>query len=526
MNDEPKRETAASSSKEPALRRTIGPAQMALYGLGSMLGAGIYGLVGKAAGQTGNALWLAFVVALIAALLTALSYASLGSRHPRAAGAAYVTGRAYGYPLLSFMVGLALVCSGLTSIATQSRVFAANFIALFGLESVPVWLLALGFLLILTGIVFRGIRESMWVNVLCTLVEAGGLVLVIVAGISYWGSVDYFETPPAPDGDHAILLVMQGAVLAFFAFIGFEDMINVAEETRDPERTIPLGLILAMAGAAVLYIAVAVTAVSVVPWQDLAAAPGPITEVMERAAPSISPIVFTAITLFAVANTALVNYVTASRLIYGMARQGLLPHTLGSVHSARRTPHIAVAALFLVLAPLALLGSITELAAATVLLLLLVFMVVNGALVILKRRKSEVLGRFEVPLFVPVLGVARLSRADRGARGYRRHRGAVARRRPSARLAGDLRRDAENPLGARLGEPMRRMALIASPVQATHVSDRRLGPLGLYFQRRDQGVLGLDHEPVALAFNADANGVLRLHADAPLPSMPSPAPEA
>jgi len=110
MNDPSKRETAASSSKEPALRRTIGPVQMALYGLGSMLGAGIYGLVGKAAGQTGNALWLAFVVALIAALLTALSYASLGSRHPRAAGAAYVTGRACGYPLLSFMVGLALVC--------------------------------------------------------------------------------------------------------------------------------------------------------------------------------------------------------------------------------------------------------------------------------------------------------------------------------------------------------------------------------------------------------------------------------
>ena len=125
---------------------------------------------------------------------------------------------------------------------------------------------------------------------------------------------------------------------------------------------------------------------------------------MGRAAPSIPPIVFTAITLFAVANTALVNYVTASRLIYGMARQGLLPRTLGSVHAARRTPHIAVAALFLVLAPLALLGTITELAAATVLLLLLVFMVVNGALVILKRRKSEALGRFEVPLFVPVLG--------------------------------------------------------------------------------------------------------------------------
>lgn len=159
-----------------------------------------------------------------------------------------------------------------------------------------------------------------------------------------------------------------------------------------------------MALAAVLYIAVAVTAVSVVPWQELAEAPGPITEVVVRAAPTVPPAIFTAITLFAVANTALVNYVTASRLIYGMARQGLLPSRLGSVHTARRTPHIAVAALFLVLAPLALLGTITELAAATVLLLLLVFMVVNGALFILKRRKGEAPGRFEVPLLVPALG--------------------------------------------------------------------------------------------------------------------------
>ena len=393
-----------AAADAPSLMRTIGPAQMALYGLGSMLGAGIYGLIGKAAGQAGNAVWLSFVVALVAALLTAFSYASLGSRYPRAAGAAYVTERAYGFPLLSFMVGLALVCSGLTSIATQSQVFAANIAALFGLETIPVSWLALGFLLILTGLVFRGIRESMWVNVLCTLIEACGLAIVIVAGASYWGSVDYLETPTLPGSDHAALLVMQAAVLAFFAFIGFEDMINVAEETRDPERTVPLGLILAMAAAAVLYIAIAVTAVSVVPWQELAVAPGPITAVMERAAPSVPPLLFTVITLFAVANTALVNYVTASRLIYGMARQGLLPQRLGDVHAGRRTPHLAVAALFLVLAPLALLGTITELAAATVLLLLLVFTVVNGALFILKGRDSEKRGRFEIPRAIPALG--------------------------------------------------------------------------------------------------------------------------
>lgn len=362
-----------TEQKRPELHRSIGPVQLALYGLGSMLGAGIYGLIGKAAGQVGNAVWLAFVVALIAALLTALSYASLGSRYPRAAGAAYVTERAFDLPMLSFVVGLALVCSGLTSVATQSRVFAANLATLFHLDSIPLWWLALGFLLVLAGIAFRGIRESMWVNVLCTLVEASGLILVVAVGLSYWGSVDYLEMPSAAADQGEGLVLVQGAVLTFFAFIGFEDTFNVAEECRDPKRTIPLGLILAMSMAAVLYIAVAVTAVSVVPWPELAEAPGPITEVVRRAAPLIPPIVFTGITLFAVANTALVNYVTASRLIYGMAHQGLLPLRLGEVHEERRTPHIAIAALFLVAAPLALFGTIAELAAATVLLLLLVF---------------------------------------------------------------------------------------------------------------------------------------------------------
>jgi basic amino acid/polyamine antiporter, APA family len=250
--------------------------------------------------------------------------------------------------------------------------------------------------------VFRGIRESMWINVLCTLVEAGGLVLVIVVGLSFWGTVDYLETPVTTGEDYAPLLIMQAAVLAFFAFIGFEDMYNVAEEVRHPERTLPLGLILAMAAAALLYIAVAVTAVSVVPWHELAE--GPMTEIITRAAPAIPPIVFTAITLFALRHTALVNYVTASRLIYGMARQGLLPASLGNVHASRLTPHIAIAALFLILAPLALLGTIAELAAATVLLLLLVFTVVNAALFVLKRRKGELPGQFEVPLFVPAAG--------------------------------------------------------------------------------------------------------------------------
>ncbi|MEG6509135.1 APC family permease [Methyloligella sp. 2.7D] len=391
-------------SGKTTLHRSIGPVQMALYGLGSMLGAGIYGLIGKAAGQVGNAVWLAFIVAFVAALLTGLSYASLGSRYPRAGGASYIAHRAFGWPLLSFVVGLALVCSGITSVATQSRVFAANLASLFGAETLSITWLAIGFLCILAGIVFRGIRESMWVNVICTIIEASGLLLVIAVGLSYWGSVDYLEMPEVPGADTQWLLILQGAVLTFFAFIGYEDTLNVAEEVRDPGRNVPLGIILAMGLAALLYIAVAITAVSVVPADELAHVPGPLTEVVVRAAPIIPPILFTAITIFAVANTALVNYVTASRLVYGMARQGLLPKHLGKVHDVRRTPHIAILVLLLIALPLTLIGSISSLAAATVLLLLTVFTVVNAALLALKHRKGEPKGQFEIPLIIPALG--------------------------------------------------------------------------------------------------------------------------
>lgn len=388
-----------------ALIRSIGPFQLTLYGLGSMLGSGIYGLIGQAAGQVGNAVWASFIVAMVAALLTALSYASLGSRYPRAGGAAFVTQKAYGMPLLSFVVGLAVVCSGLASVATQSQVFARNLSELLGPGAWPIPVIAVGFLLIMAGLVLRGIRESMWVNVGFTLVEAAGLLLVIAVGLPYWGSVDLLEFPNQPlGGDVAALLVMHGAVLTFFAFIGFEDTLNVAEECRDPQRTIPIALVTAMVIGALIYVAVAVTAVSVVPWRELSTAPGPLTEVMARAAPELSPLVFTAVTLFAVANTALVNYVTSSRLVYGMAGQGLLPPALAKVHERRRTPHLAAVVLLAILLPLGLLGSVANLASASVLLLLTVFAVVNGALFILKGRINEPVGRFEIPRWVPASG--------------------------------------------------------------------------------------------------------------------------
>lgn len=373
-----------------------------------MLGAGIYGLVGKAAGVAGGALWLAFLTASAAALLTGLSYASIASRYPRAGGAAYVTGRAYRRPWLAHAVGLTVVCSGLLSIATQSKVVAQNLGQLLG-TAFPGGeaLLAAGFVLVLAGIVFRGVSESFWVNAVCTVLEAGGLLLVVVAGARFWGDADLLELPDATSltsGAGALLLV-QGAILTFFSFIGFEDILNVGEEAKNPQRTMPLALIAAMLVAMAVYLAVSVTAVSVVPWRELSAAPAPLRLVIERAAPWFPAIGFTAITIASVANTALVNYVMASRMIYGMARQDLLPGALGRVHAGRRTPHLAILAILGAVVALQLVGDIEQLAGATVLLLLAVFAVVNGALILLKRREGPKPGCFDVPVAVPAGGV-------------------------------------------------------------------------------------------------------------------------
>ncbi|HYO11362.1 MAG TPA: APC family permease [Tepidisphaeraceae bacterium] len=388
------------------LARTMGLVSLIIYGVGDMLGAGVYGLVGKAAGLMGNAVWLAFAGSMVAAMLTGLSYANIGSRYPRAAGAAYVTHRAYGWPYLSYLVGLAVAASGLTSMATGSRVIA-GFLQTLGL-ALPAPALVVLFLLFIAAVVFRGMRESAWLNAICTAVEVGGLMIVIGVGIRYWGSVNYFETPPHPDGSAGALsltLVLNGAVLTFFSFIGFEDMLNVAEECKDARRTIPIALICALIIGTVIYMAVSITAVSVLHYSELAKSPAALVDVVRKAAPWFPPILFTGISIFAVSNTALLNYVMGSRLLYGMSRQGLLPAPLGRVHATRRTPHVAIGVLLLVVTALALSGDIRQLADSTSLLLLGVFCVVNTALIILKFRDDEPRGAFEVPAVVPALGV-------------------------------------------------------------------------------------------------------------------------
>jgi amino acid transporter len=391
--------------KPEALARHIGLFALIVYGVGDMVGSGIYATIGTAAGAMGNAVWLAFVASMIAAMLTGLSYASLASRYPRAGGAAYVTHRAFHLPFLSYLVGLTVTASGLTSMATASNAFSETLQKFVEIPLPAIIAVFIGFIAFVN---FWGIRESMWTNLLCTVVEVGGLLFIVFIGMKYWGNVNYLETAgdKSLNGSAGVFLVLNGAVLTFYSFVGFEDMLNVAEEVKNPQKTMPWGMIIALGIVTLLYIAISITAVSVVNWRELSdpSKGAPLVQITMHAAPWLSPKVFTGITLFAVANTALINYIMGSRLIYGMAKQGLVPGVLGQVHAKRRTPHIAILVLLVLVLILALVGNIKQLASATSLLLLGCFALVNVTLIVLKWRADEPHGHFEIPTIVPALG--------------------------------------------------------------------------------------------------------------------------
>lgn len=402
------------NAKEPTLNRAIGLFALTLYGIGDILGSGIYGLVGKAAGEMGSAVWLGFLVSMVAAGLTGLSYASLGSRYPKAGGAAYTTYRAFKSGFIAYVVGLAVLASGLTSMATAARVFAGYFTG-FGIPIAPT-LVAILFSVLIAAVIYRGIRESVFTNGIFTFIELSGLLLILFVGARYIGSTDYLDatTVANPTGDLSLSLFLTGAVLTFYSFVGFEDMLNVAEEVKEPRKTMPLGMLLAIAISSLIYMGISIVAVSVLPPMELARSNQPLVDVVEKAAPWFPTQVFSFIAMFAVANTALLNFIMGSRLLYGMSVNGLVPRYLNKVHPKRRTPHLAVLTVWCLFVVLILSGDVSSLAKATSVLLLGCFVVVNIALIVLKRRE-KIEGAFEIPSIIPALGalicLAMLSKA-------------------------------------------------------------------------------------------------------------------
>lgn len=399
------------SSARTELPRTIGLVALVLYGVGDMLGAGIYGLVGPAAALMGNTIWAAFLLAAVVAGITGLSYASLGSRYPRAGGAAYAAQRAFRARFVPYAVGLVIMASGLTSIAAASRAFSEYAATIT--PALPPFAIVLLFIAALTIITIAGLRESIAVNLLCTVVEVGGLLFIIVVGLPFLGEVDLLDasTIDAPQQRLSFTLLLQGAVLTFYSFIGFEDMINVSEEVRDAPRVFPIGLLVAVVIATVIYLLVSIVAVSVLPAASLAGmtgsvahGSGPLVRVATVAAPWLDPRVFATVSLFAIANTALLNFIMASRLSFGMAREGLLPRGLARLHRTRRTPLVASVVVAGCVLLLSMSGDLASLASATSLLILSAFVVVHLALFVVQRRKEEPRGLFELPSWIPVTG--------------------------------------------------------------------------------------------------------------------------
>jgi basic amino acid/polyamine antiporter, APA family len=387
------------------LKRSIGPKLLFFFILGDILGGGIYALVGEVGGEVGGAIWASFLAAFVLASLTAFAYAELVTKYPRAAGAALYVNRAFGIQFFTFMVAFAVMASGIASASTLARAFAGDSLGEF--VQVPLVPVALGFMVLIAALNLRGISESVKANAAFTVIEVLGLLLIIVIGIVAFGdgSADASRNLEFKAGESVVFAIVGGASLAFFALIGFEDSVNVAEEVKRPAFSYPRALFGGLAIAGLLYLAVTFIASSVVETSRLADSDAPLLEVVKSGPLGVPTKLFAGITLFALANGALINMIMASRLVYGMANQGIVASTFGRVLPNRRTPWVAIAFTTLLALVLISTGDLETLADTTVLLLLGVFAIVNVAVLVL-RRDSVPHEHFRAPVVAPVLGAA------------------------------------------------------------------------------------------------------------------------
>jgi amino acid transporter len=385
------------------LKRAIGQRVLLIFVVGDILGAGIYALVGEVGAEVGGAIWTAFLSALVLAVFTAFAYAELVTKYPQAAGAAMYTHRAFGVPLLTFVVAFAVMSSGIASASTLSRAFAGDYLSEF--VDLPLVLAAIAFIVIVAAINLRGIAESVAVNVVLTTIEVIGLLIIIAIGVAALGegSGDFSRNFEFKEGESVVFVLIGGTALAFYAMIGFEDSVNVAEEAESPSRSYPRALFGGIAIAGVLYLLVTMTASLVVPTGQLADSDAPLLEVVEQGPLGISTKLFAFIALMAVANSALINMIMASRIVYGMADQGHVSGVFARVLPERRTPFVAIAFTTLLAIVLISTGDLETLADTTVLLLLFVFTVVNVAVLALRRSTVDH-DHFRSPAVFPVLG--------------------------------------------------------------------------------------------------------------------------
>jgi APA family basic amino acid/polyamine antiporter len=382
------------------LKRTLGLGECIFFGVGSILGAGIYTLIGEVAGLSGNMIAVSFLVASMAAVLTAFSYAELSAALPRSGGEYVYAKKAFG-PKTGIILGVIISLNGIISGAAVSVGFAGYLSQLTGL-SVIIGATLIITLLFLVNV--SGIRQSSTMNIIFTIIESAGLLIIIYASLSSFGKVDYFEMPP-----EGINGVLAGASLAFFAYIGFEEIVKLAEETKQPEKNIPKALFFASFIVLVMYCIVAAGAVSVLDYEALARSKGPLATIAESRFGKTGLILISVIALFATANTILSNMLGSSRVLLRMADHSGLLKLFSFVSPKSKTPVAALVLILILMAILAQIGDIGIIARIATIFIFVAFIIVNLAVITLRIREPSMKRPFRIPGNignVPVISIA------------------------------------------------------------------------------------------------------------------------
>ena len=381
------------------LKRTLGLAECVFFGVGSILGAGIYTILGKVAGLSGNLIWLAFLIASVCALATAFSYAELSAAFPKAGGEYVYAKKAFGKPT-GVVLGIIISLNGIISSATVAVGFAGYLSTLLGIGTI---LGALGILALIFTINVVGIRQSSVVNIIFTIIEISGLLLVIYAAFPDIGKVDYMSMPK--DGLNSLIAA---AALAFFSFMGFEEIVKLAEETKDPEKNIPRALFWASGIVIVVYALVAISAVSVISFEELGKSESPLADIFGKRFGQTGIIIISIIALFATSNTILSNMLGSSRVLLNMSKETKLLKILSFVSPKRKTPLTALIAVLIISAAFSLIGDIETIARITTIFIFITFIVVNLAAVILRIRAKESPRPYRMPFNInniPVISI-------------------------------------------------------------------------------------------------------------------------
>ena len=383
------------------LKRHMGLFHTTMYGIGLILGAGIYVLIGEAAGIAGNAVWLSFIFGVIAAVFAGLSYAELASMYPKAAAEYVFVKNAFRSNFLAFIIGWLTLFTSIIAATTVALGFGGYIAAIFDYPIIISAILLIG---ILSFVNFFGIRESSWTNIVFTIIEAAGLALIIYIGFTFTTAepINYFENPFGISG------ISLAFVLIFFAFIGFEDIVNIAEETKNPKKVLPRAIILSISITAIIYILVSLSAIRVLSWQELGASLAPLADVAERALGSTGQLTMSLIALFATANTVLIILLAGSRILYGMAVQRSLPLLLGKVHFKTKTPWVAVLVIMLISTIFVFIENIVTVANITVFAIVITFAMVNLSVILLRYREPTLERPFRTPINIgkfPILSL-------------------------------------------------------------------------------------------------------------------------